>query len=55
VLNHLAAWDTAGRPGSQGMRVRAYPAGATLPARPGEIVVTKRWTRLVIDWPGRQS
>ena len=52
VLNHLAAWDAAGRLGSEGMRVRAYPAGAPLTAHPREIVVTKRWTTLVIDWPG---
>jgi protein-L-isoaspartate(D-aspartate) O-methyltransferase len=51
ILAELAAWDEAGRPGSADMRVRVYPAEAPVEAGPGAVAVTKRWTRLVVDWP----
>jgi protein-L-isoaspartate(D-aspartate) O-methyltransferase len=80
LLDRIVAWDTAGRPSGNGIRVRAYPAqdapspaspassvgpdspnGAISPdnlsrgplptSGPGEIVIQKRHTRLVVDWP----
>jgi protein-L-isoaspartate(D-aspartate) O-methyltransferase len=83
LLAQVTAWDTAGRPTGEGLRIRAYPAdgasrpvspaGSTSPASlvspdspaspdssvrdpapgsgPGEIVIQKRHTRLVLDWP----
>ncbi|WP_291419486.1 methyltransferase, FxLD system [Actinophytocola sp.] len=44
---HVVAWDEAGRPGSAGLRIDAYPAGT--PAD-GEIVIDKKCVRLVLGW-----
>jgi protein-L-isoaspartate(D-aspartate) O-methyltransferase len=41
-------WDENGRPGTDGMRVRAYPAGQE---RETETAVQARWHQFVIDWP----
>jgi protein-L-isoaspartate(D-aspartate) O-methyltransferase len=53
LLAHAQAWDGAGRPGTDGLRIRALPieVGYTPGAR--EQVVMKRWTRLVLDWPAQ--
>ncbi len=53
VLERVAAWDARGRPGTEGLRIRVYPTGVEYGSRPGEIVVAKRWNRLVLDWRGR--
>ena len=45
----VAAWDAHGRPSTDGLRIRAYPAGT--PAV-GSTVIDKRHTRLVLDWGG---
>lgn len=46
----IRAWDEAGRPGTAGLRVIAYPIDATYDPSPGEFVVDKRWSRLVLSW-----
>ena len=51
LIKQVRLWDTLGRPGTQGMRIRVYPIPADYASRENEIVVTKRWTRLVLDWP----
>jgi hypothetical protein len=80
LLDRIVAWNTAGRPSGNGIRVRAYPAQGTPnedspassispaspagtvspvspvrdpspPSGPGEIVIQKRHTRVVVDWP----
>ncbi len=51
LLAHLTAWDTAGRRGSAGMHVRVYPPDASVVPAPGALLVTKRWSKLLIDWP----
>jgi protein-L-isoaspartate(D-aspartate) O-methyltransferase len=53
VLAHARVWDGAGRPGTDGLRIRAYPIDRPFTPAPGEIVVPKRWSRLVLDWPVR--
>lgn len=51
LIARIQAWDTAGRPSSDGLRIRAYRRDSGhLPSK-GEIVVEKRWTQLVLDWP----
>jgi len=52
LVDHIQAWDAAGRPSTDGLRVRAYKRERD-PVPRGEdgIVVEKRWTRLVLDWP----
>lgn len=44
---HVVAWDEAGRPGSSGLRIDAYPAGTPTG---GEIVIDKKCVRLVLSW-----
>lgn len=51
VVERIRAWDAAGRPSRQGMRIRAYPRDTEYVASEGELVVDKRWSRLVLDWP----
>ena len=45
---HVTAWHDAGRPGSAGLRIDAYPAGTDVT---GDLVVDKTHTRLVLSWP----
>ena len=53
LVDHVRAWDVAGRPSTDGLRVRAYRQEAEpVPLEEGDIVIEKRWTRLVLDWPG---
>lgn len=35
-----------------GLRVRAYPLDREYAPSANEIVIKKRWTQLVLDWPG---
>lgn len=53
VAHNLAAqvqaWDEAGRPDIDGLRIRAYPTGAYTPAA-GERVLAKQWHDFVLDW-----
>jgi protein-L-isoaspartate(D-aspartate) O-methyltransferase len=51
MVDHVLAWDRAGRPASKRLRVRAYPADSGYIPASGEAVVPKRWSRLVLDWP----
>jgi protein-L-isoaspartate(D-aspartate) O-methyltransferase len=51
LLARVQAWDAAGRPATDRMRVRAFSKDSTYAPAAGEFVVQKKWTRLVIDWP----
>ncbi|MCZ7546460.1 MAG: hypothetical protein M5R40_24340 [Anaerolineae bacterium] len=51
LVEHVAAWDAAGRPTSSGLQVRAYPRGVDYAPSAGEAIVEKRWTQLVFSWP----
>jgi protein-L-isoaspartate(D-aspartate) O-methyltransferase len=46
----IRSWDQAGRPGTDGLSVMAYPIEATDNRSPGEFVIDKRWSRLVLSW-----
>jgi len=46
----VRAWDAAGRPGTAGLRVTAYPRDGDYRPSPGERVIDKRWSRLVVAW-----
>ncbi|HEV8641111.1 MAG TPA: methyltransferase, FxLD system [Methylomirabilota bacterium] len=52
LLDEVQAWNAAGRPGTEGLRIRAYPTDVDYHAAAGEIVVPNRWTCLVLDWSG---
>jgi hypothetical protein len=51
LCRHAQEWDSAGRPGSDGLRIRALPIAAGYVPAAGEQIIEKRWTRLVLDWP----
>jgi len=51
IVEHIRAWDAAGRPSKEGLRIRAYPKDAGYRPADGEVVVDKRWSKLVLDWP----
>jgi len=55
VLDRIATWEARGRPGADGLRIRAFPLDVAHDPSPGEIVVPKRWTRLVLDWPAQRD
>jgi len=51
LIAQIQAWDAAGCPSSDGLRIRAYRKDCDYVPSEGEIVVEKRWTQLVLDWP----
>jgi protein-L-isoaspartate(D-aspartate) O-methyltransferase len=51
LLEQIKNWDSAGRPGTKGLRIRAYSKDAGYSVRNGEFVVEKPCSTLVIDWP----
>ncbi len=50
LVEQARAWDAAGRPSSNGLRMRAYPKDTDYVPSTDEFVVRKRWTQLVLDW-----
>ena len=50
LINHVAAWDAAGRPSNQGLRIRAYPADTEHLRAANRFVISKEWSQLVLDW-----
>jgi protein-L-isoaspartate(D-aspartate) O-methyltransferase len=48
LLAHLHAWAEAGRPGTAGMRIDAYPPGAAGPV--GDVVLEKGQCRIALSW-----
>jgi protein-L-isoaspartate(D-aspartate) O-methyltransferase len=50
LIDQVAAWDAAGRPATSGLHIRAYPHDREYAPSPGELVIPKRWTRLVLSW-----
>lgn len=50
LKEQVIAWDAAGRPDSQGLRIRAYLRGASVTPAAGETIIEKRETTLVLDW-----
>jgi protein-L-isoaspartate(D-aspartate) O-methyltransferase len=51
LIGQIQAWEAAGRPSFEGMRIRAYPKDAEFLLSEGEFLIEKQWTRLIIDWP----
>jgi protein-L-isoaspartate(D-aspartate) O-methyltransferase len=51
LIQHLMTWESAGRPSSTKCRLRVYPQEVSYVPQATEIVVAKRWSRLVLDWP----
>jgi protein-L-isoaspartate(D-aspartate) O-methyltransferase len=51
LVRGVRDWDRAGRPESSGLRVRVFPPDTIVKPGPGEHMVEKKWTRLILDWP----
>jgi hypothetical protein len=47
--SHLEAWDRAGRPPTDALRISAYPKDQRAQVTPDARVLEKRWTTLVIS------
>ena len=50
LIEQVAAWDEMRRPGTDRLRIRAYPSETEYLPSGDEIVIQKRWTQLVLDW-----
>jgi len=51
LMTQIQAWDAAGRPSFDRMRIRAYLKDFQYTPAEGEIVLEKLWTTLIIEWP----
>ena len=50
LLDLLADWNAAGRPPGARLRVRVFSPDYPYQAAPAQTIVSKRWTKLVVDW-----
>ncbi len=50
LADHVRAWDAAGRPGTDGLRVDVYPKATPDSELAPGTVIDKRHTRLVLSW-----
>ena len=50
LVDQVVAWDAAGRPSSEGLRIRAYPHDTDYVPSANEFVVPKERTQLVLHW-----
>jgi protein-L-isoaspartate(D-aspartate) O-methyltransferase len=51
LVEEVRAWDTAGRPSTENLRVKVYPKYVDYAPAEGEYLVEKEWTRMALDWP----
>jgi protein-L-isoaspartate(D-aspartate) O-methyltransferase len=54
LAGRVGAWRASGRPGSSDVIVTAYPraaSGGPALARPGQVILDRPNTRLLLDWP----
>jgi hypothetical protein len=51
LREYLVAWEITGRPSSATCRIRVYPQEALYVPQASEMVVAKRWSKLILDWP----
>lgn len=51
LIAQVAAWDAAGRPATDRLRIRAYQQGSKHTPSASDLVIQKRWTQLVLNWP----
>lgn len=51
LITQIQAWDAAGRPSFDQMRIRAYPKDSGYVSASGDFVIEKQWTKLIIEWP----
>ena len=55
LLAQIRAWDAAGRPSFETLRIRAYPKGTAYMPAGGELLIEKQWTKLIVEWSASPS
>lgn len=50
LVNLVQAWQAAGRPSTDSLRIKAIPPGSSYFPAPSEILVDKQWSRLALTW-----
>jgi protein-L-isoaspartate(D-aspartate) O-methyltransferase len=50
LIDQIVAWDSAGRPASSQMHIKAYPHASGYTPSPAEVMIAKRWTQLALWW-----
>ncbi|MBN2076257.1 MAG: hypothetical protein JW762_11970 [Dehalococcoidales bacterium] len=50
LIEQTKSWDAAGRPSSNGLRVRVYPRDAEYALSMDGYVIDKEWTRIFMRW-----
>ncbi len=51
LIEQIQTWDAEGRPAESGLRVKVFPIDDDYAPSASEILIKKRWTQLVLDWP----
>ena len=51
LADRVRAWHERGRPRVSGLSVISYPLPTPVTARPGQTILDRRHTRLVLSWP----
>ena len=50
LIEQIRAWDAADRHGEENLSIKVYPRDTDYTPVAGEVVITKRWTKLAISW-----
>ena len=50
LMEHIATWDAAGRPTEEHLHIKVYPPDSGYKPSPGETVLQKQRTQLVVRW-----
>ena len=50
LVNQIMVWDAAGRPTEEHLHIKVYSRDSEYKPAPGEIVLRKQWTQLVVSW-----
>jgi protein-L-isoaspartate(D-aspartate) O-methyltransferase len=51
LAGRVLTWAERGRPPASGLSVAAYPRQVPVPDQPGQVILERRHTRLVLRWP----
>ncbi len=52
LVERAMQWDAAGRPGSESLVLRVHPAPGPVLNTEGLVKIEKRWTTILVKWPG---
>lgn len=50
LIDHLRAWDSAGRPPARDLHIRACPPGAGPEAQAGETIIRREWSSFMFNF-----